>query len=323
MIKEILRKVASTIPYDERLKFHDHSKLTPDQRISKSDTLNFYSSVHNIGNYTPIMGIHKFLNKDLDVWCVHDRNIDWTFINKNYKRIIIGGAGLFCYGFDHFWEQIYSECKIPFIIWGVGGCFPKNKKLHSTVDNSILKKATAKADLINLRDNLSANLINRENIIIAPCPTIYYMNDLRSKIKPNKKILYSSHEELLSTQEKLKVTTLLKNKVQFGFTDNIQKKYFGLEKVLNKYLNSNHVITTRLHGAIIAYGLGIPYTAISFDYKVDEFHKLYGNGVLVNSIDDLMDSDFSRDKISYELLEPDLKTFNLFGQKVVDWMSAN
>jgi polysaccharide pyruvyl transferase WcaK-like protein len=53
------------------------------------------------------------------------------------------------------------------------------------------------------------------------------------------------------------------------------------------YQESDYVITTRLHGAIIAYAFKRPYIAISFDPKVAAFNKLYGGGVCITSINEL------------------------------------
>jgi polysaccharide pyruvyl transferase WcaK-like protein len=320
MINPYLHKILNTLPYDERTKFRDFSIIKSKDRISKSQILNFYSSVDNIGNYTPVLGIHQLLNKDLDTWCAHDKNIDWNFINQNYKKIIVGGAGLYHVSFTNFWNELNKKCKIPFIVWGVGGIFPKDGDILSNVDSKLLVEVHKKADLINVRDDISANIINSDNIDIAPCPTIYYLNSLRhKKVNNNNNILYSSHEELLNAQDKKVVENFLGLKSKYLFTDNIQYKYFGLNRVLNKYYKSNHVITTRLHGAIIAYGLGIPYTAISFDNKIEEFNRLYGNGIIIKDIRDLSDSTFDYQNININEFEPDLSGINKFADKVKRW----
>lgn len=320
MINPYLHKLLTALPYDERTKFRDLSIIIPQDRFAKSKILNFYSSVDNIGNYTPVLGIHQILNQNLDTWCAHDKNIDWAFINENYERIIIGGAGLYHVSFNDFWDGINKKCNIPFIVWGVGGIFPKAGELQCNVNHKTLFEVHKKADLINLRDDISADLINSENVDIAPCPTIYYLNSLRNKKVKNKNILYSSHEELLNADDKKVVEKFLDLKSKCLFTDNIQYKYYGLNRVLNKYYKSNHVITTRLHGAIIAYGLGIPYTAISFDNKIEEFNRLYGNGTVIKDIRDLSDSTFDYQNININEFEPDLYGINKFADKVKRWV---
>ena len=53
------------------------------------------------------------------------------------------------------------------------------------------------------------------------------------------------------------------------------------------YQKSDFVVTTRLHGAIIAYAFKRPYIAISFDPKIAAFHKLYGGGVCITQLSQL------------------------------------
>lgn len=157
-------KILRRIPYDERIQFNDLSKVKPKKRKQKSRILNFYSSVDNIGNYTPLLGIHKLAGEEFDAWCIHSRRIDWEYINKNYDGVIIGGAGLIGYGFTNFWVEYNDKCNLPTIIWGVGGLFQKDINQKQNVDSLILKKAFAKCDLINLRDDLSANYVDAKNV---------------------------------------------------------------------------------------------------------------------------------------------------------------
>jgi polysaccharide pyruvyl transferase WcaK-like protein len=68
----------------------------------------------------------------------------------------------------------------------------------------------------------------------------------------------------------------------------VQTPEQGLEDIIrNYYCRSELVIATRLHGAITAYGLGIPYLALPGDEKVREFHRLFGGGKLFNNMDEL------------------------------------
>ena len=53
------------------------------------------------------------------------------------------------------------------------------------------------------------------------------------------------------------------------------------------YQDCDYVVTTRLHGAIIAYAFKRPYIAISFDPKITAFNKLYGGGVCISDLNQL------------------------------------
>ncbi|NJW53445.1 polysaccharide pyruvyl transferase family protein [Salinimicrobium oceani] len=310
------------IPYDERIKFRDLSKKRVNTRFAKSKILNFYSSNNNIGNYTPVLGIQKLLNQEYDVWCAHQQ-VDWDFVNTNYEKVIIGGAGLFHLSFENFWKDFTRECKIPAIVWGVGGIFPKDRSLKASVNNKVLKTALRKCDLINLRDDLSADYVDLPNIHISQCPTISYVDGVQNNRQKPKGVLYSSHEELLNQKEKNIVNKFLVDNVDFMFTDNIQYQFCGMNRILDKYLKSKLIVTTRLHGAIIAYGLGIPYLAISFDEKVDEFYRLYGNGFLVKSLEDLNNADVEYILNNAQDQIPDLTLVHEFSNEVLIWTRDN
>ena len=268
---------------DRRTTFRDLARIDPSQRRAASPVINFYSSVHNIGNYLPLLGIHGMLGADPDVWNIHHKGLDFEFVNRNYRAAIIGGAGLLERGFEPFWERFARECRIPAIVWGVGTCAP-DRNGSKGVDPSIFARAAPKCALINVRDDLTAEYYGLRDASITPCPTIVYVEHfLQASPKRDGFILYASHEELLDRQEKDLIHERLRSSLgEFRMTDNIQRPLEGLEDIIrNYYCRSRLVITTRLHGAIIAYGLGIPYVAIPRDEKLRAFHRLYGNGRLL------------------------------------------
>lgn len=313
--KRMKGALISSFPYDERTIFRDLSKIKVERRTAKSKILNFYSSNNNIGNYTPVMGIRHLLDDEFDTWCAH-RNVDWNFVNSSYDKVIIGGAGLFHKSFENFWVDFINYCKVPSIVWGVGGIFPKDSTLEASVGSKILNEALRRCDFVNLRDNLSANYVNLENIHISPCPTVALLEEHKLQKKVTNQLLYSSHEELLNAQEKENLKKILDENVSYVFTKNIQTRFNGLNRILDQYKKSKLVITTRLHGAIIAYGLGIPYLAVSFDNKIDEFHTLYGNGKLVKNLKELKEIDLEDLLENSSPQEPELSAVEFFAKKI-------
>ena len=104
-------------------------------------------------------------------------------------------------------------------------------------------------------------------------------------------------------------------------TDNIQTKSCGLDHIIKDYYcASNLVITTRLHGAIIAYGLGIPYIIIARDEKLRSFHQRYNNGFMVESIEELQSVIKNQPPIDLQPIEyePVLE----FGRQAREWVEA-
>ncbi|MBD2480627.1 polysaccharide pyruvyl transferase family protein [Planktothrix sp. FACHB-1365] len=307
---------------DRRCKFYDLSQIPSQQRVARSPILQFYSSVDNIGNYLPVLGIQKMLNLTTDTWNAYDQNIDFDFINTHYKGIIIGGAGLLYRSFNRFWEQVLIGCKIPLIIWGVGVCLPDGEK-DAGADIKILKKIVSRCDLMNVRDDVTADYYNFPNASIAPCPTIAYLDGFRSQMNlGNYQVLFSSHDGLVSAEEnKELMKVVIRVTPKFEYTDNIQYPCLGLEDIITQsYMNSRVVVTTRLHGAIIAYGLGIPYLAIPRDEKLRDFYRLYGNGLTVQNVQELEEA--LKQGWLPELHPIALKPVLEFGKKAQQWVTA-
>lgn len=292
-MNQALWKIASSLNsrffhHDRRIVFRDLARIQPSQRTAETPIINFYSAVGNIGNFTPVLGIRQMIGSEPDTWNIHDRSMDFGFINRHYSCAIIGGAGLLDKGFDPFWDKFARECTIPAVIWGVGMCAP-DAVAEKGVDRQIFARAAAKCDLINVRDDLTADHYRLQTASITACPTIVYVEKFLKSRKNTGRVLYSSHEELVSSGERDAIRRSLTVALgRIEFTDNIQRPLRGLEDIIRSaYCRSRLVVTTRLHGAIIAYGLGIPYIALARDEKVRAFHRLHGNGVVTETIGDL------------------------------------
>jgi len=316
-LKARIAKVFSR--FDRRCRFYDLSKIKPSLRESRNDIIQFYSSANNIGNYLPVLGIRKMISMDTDTWCMHDENVDFDFINHSYKGIIIGGAGLLNKCFQPFWEIMGKECKLPVIIWGVGGCFQDGQN-KTNIDINIAKKVLNKCDLINLRDNITANFYGLSDVHFSPCPTIAYLDDFKTKETFKRRILFSSHEQSVRQSETQSIRSVIKGvDKSYKYTNNVQRFRLGLDDILrNFYCSSRIVVTTRLHGAIIAYGLKIPYVAIPRDEKVRAFNRLYSNGITVEHISDLEEVLLNKEVKLTKSVRLDL--VYEFANRVRDWI---
>jgi len=273
---------------ERRKKFNDHAKIDPNHRTAHSDIIQFYSGVPNIGNYLPVMGIREELRIDTDLWSIHDPNIDWQFINRHYSWAIIGGAGLLNACFEPFWRQFAKYCNLPFVVWGVGVCLPDSDD-DPGVSKSAARPVLKEASLVNLRDDVTGSYYNLDSFYISPCPTVTYLKnyDMREAHKKGT-ILYSAHTDLVNNVEQDKLYNVVKSvSPNVEYTDNIERRLKNMKYIIDRYARSRLVVTTRLHGAIIAYALQKPYIAIPHDEKVRAFHRLYGNGVTAEGPKDL------------------------------------
>ena len=153
------------VGYD-RVRFRDPAAIPATERWQASAIINFYSTVHNIGNYLPVLGIRKMLNRGTDTWNMHDRSIDFHFVNRHYRCVIIAGAGLLDKRFEPFWCPFSRECRLPAVIWGVGLCSPDGVT-DNGVDRKVFRAAAAKCALINFRDDRTASSSPNRNTMLS------------------------------------------------------------------------------------------------------------------------------------------------------------
>lgn len=315
---------------DRRYKFNDLSKVNPKNRIVKSPILNFYCGTDNIGDLIPSLGIWETIGRDTDSWSIlksiRTQELDFDFINQNYKCIIIGGAGLFAKNLEPFWHQFVRECKLPSIIWGVGGAGFYGSGYQARKEYvKVVSQAAEKCDLVNIRDRYSAEIFNIQNASFSACPSIVYLQKCRKFKSDNSDVLlYSSHEPSMSPDEKNKIREILKEtEPNFVFTDHTQYSYLGLEQILQDYYaNSEFVLTTRLHGAIIAYGLGLPYLAINRAAKIEAFVTEYGNGLAIDNLDELESMLKHRKDLDFKMKPIAIQPILDFGDRAKDWISS-
>ena len=276
------------IRFQKLTKLNDISK---GERVVKSKILQFYSANRNIGNYTPVLGIHQMLDQELDVWNIHKSPVDWEFVHKNYEQVIVGGAGLLHSVFEKFWVDLDKNCKLPIIIWGIGVCLPDNDSVKG-VPKQVVQSVFSRAVYANVRDELTRDFYQLSaDISLTACPTLVHVANnfkVEVKVEDGKRILHSSHVDLEPTSTTPEIKKIIESAgYKYYFTENIETKKLPLKRILNMYQDCDYVVTTRLHGAIIAYAFKRPYIAISFDPKVAAFHKLYGGGVCITSVDQL------------------------------------
>ncbi|MGE0009499.1 MAG: polysaccharide pyruvyl transferase family protein [Candidatus Babeliales bacterium] len=307
---------------DRRCKFHDLSKVQKELRKPQSPIIQFYSSSDNIGNFLPILGIQEMLGISTDVWCMHDKDIDFDFINTHYKGAIIGGAGLLNSCFEPFWIKLRDNCTLPMIMWGLGICLPyKHGEFAAGVSKEIVQAVAKKCDLVNLRDLLTAQYYQLSYADISLCPTVIYLQKFKRNMNAEGLILYDSHSVSLGKEQTEKIISMLSQHIkELKVINNIQAKNFGLEDYINEYYcKSSLVITSRLHGAIIAYGLGIPCIMIPGDYKLNSFQETYGFGTCVSSAKECLDI-IATGNVPFGT-PLDLDPVRAFGQKACAWMA--
>ncbi len=287
-----LRRLAARLPGDRRVCFHDLSDPRTRGRSPRSRVLQLYSAHPNIGNYTPVLGIHALLGHAPDAWCAH-RPLDFDLLHRHYRCLIVGGAGLLHPVFEPLWRDLATSCRLPIAIWGVGGCFPDADRDGARTSGGICPSApevARRASLVNVRDDLSADRLGVAGTDIGICPTVEYLAQrFDASPKRRERVLYSAHRELVGDRESMALARCIRGRFAGAVvTDNVQSRWEGVHDLIRRrYRPSRLVVTSRLHGAIIAWGLGIPWVALARDEKLRAFGRLYGGGVACDDLERL------------------------------------
>ena len=273
--------------FDRRTWCRDLSEIAPAHRRPVSSVLQFFSANHNIGNYTPVLGIHDMLGQRLDTWNVHKRPIDFDFINDRYRGLIIGGAGLLDPCFEPFWHELFEHCRLPMIIWGVGGCWPHDRPVSRSM-RDVASEVGRLCELINVRDTRTADFFGLTSADVSPCPTIAWLRRFREDACP-RTVLLAEHQTLVPGVDRRSIERMVRQvAADYLHTLNYQQPDFGLVDLIRyRYLPASRVVTTRLHGAIIANGLGIPYIALACDEKLSVYAREWGGGRLVHAAEEI------------------------------------
>ena len=305
-----------SIPFDRRMTFRDMHWMHQRLRSSASPILQFYSSNPNIGNYLPVAAIQQMIGMETDTWSMH-YTVDFDWVNANYRAIIVGGAGLFAKAFTPFWHAFDQHCRLPAVIWGVGVCLPDLNAPSTGVPRELVKRAAKRCDLINVRDTLTATHYGLA-ADVAPCPTVVYL-DRFTATPQSGHVTLAQHDGLATASEHLQIANSLRQVgLDVNITDNVQRPRRGVDDIIRTYARQSVTISTRLHGAIISYGLGIPYVAVDHDAKIRAFQQEFGGGVLARA----GEAASAAQEITGQYVFPDTASVHAFGRKGREWASA-
>lgn len=308
--------------------FLDLAKEPAHKRVARSKIIQFcYTAEKNIGDYLPTLGIRMMMGTHTDLWNLQDKNIDFEFINRNYSCGIIGGAGILSKRSEHFYKRLLQECTIPLIIWGVGMCLPFGKhQITDGISAPTMQVLKQRCSLINVRDTMTKEYYGLDAAWVAVCPSLMYVRQFTRFVdRAATKILFVSHDENVPAPESAQIFQIIKacdpNAVRINNCFTQGKTVHEIAKIIkDHYCTSGLVVTTRLHGAIIAYSLGIPYIAIEFDKKVGAFHQTYGNGLLAKNVGELALLLAQKDTIVLKPIEYD--GVKSFGFRAREWAAA-
>ena len=204
--------------------------------------------------------------------------------------IIIGGGGLMMDYFEGFWEGFRSIAdRVPFALWGVGCC--DLKRDNTSVSKDLMTAIVRQSRLCVVRDRLTWDFFSSRSLPDpVPCPSL---SVIERRERPGKGLLHAVHAGIVDTETYQEICRLLKELAEesgrpyWETRNRIEPNARNLQLELEKYSNCDVVISSRLHGCIIAVGMGKKLIALSGDRKIDHFMDSAGLKEWVLEIDDI------------------------------------
>jgi hypothetical protein len=194
--------------------------------------------------------------------------------------IVIGGGGLFMDYFLPFWEEFGPiAARVPFCIWGVGCC--DLKRYESRPPLQLLEDIIWRSKLCIVRDELTRSFFS-ECRLPPPvaCPTV---NAVPSAAGEGKCLLHVDHYDSVGAENYERMVAIggqfaARTGRTYRQTNNLVSAGHNgaLRKTLDLYASSDLVLTSRLHGCIIALAMGRRVLVVSGDRKVESFMEAAG-----------------------------------------------
>ena len=237
-----------------------------------------FANRSNAGDWLSAKAIQSLLRSP-----VEEHLCDEPFVPETLRRlsaagpddlVIIGGGGLFMDYFTPFWEGFSSIApKARFAIWGAGYCDLKHEETR--IAPTLIREVAARAKVCAVRDELTQRHLQTPNTEVAPCPSMLAV--------PNPKesgwgILHSVNFTTAGSQAYEAMQKFAKDFAQetdrpFRETNNRIEagSQSDLENCLQLYEDADVVLSSRLHGCILAVTKGRRLVAVSGDRKIESF----------------------------------------------------
>lgn len=244
-----------------------------------------FANRSNIGDWLSAKGIQKLLSPLEITECL----CDVPFIDDTMQQlaaatekdlIVIGGGGLLMDYFIPFWEAFQPvAARVPFCIWGIGYC--DLKLAHSLPPGNLITGIINKSKLCIVRDELTRLYLPDCNLpALVPCPSI---NVIEQVSIIGKDIL---HVDNYTTAGEAAYEAMCaagkdfanQHQIIYSHTNNriTKDSEKEMEQILSLYRQSGYVLSSALHGCIIAVAMGLKVLAVSGDRKIEGFMESVG-----------------------------------------------
>jgi hypothetical protein len=260
-------------------KYHNLTRMHQAQ-----PTCYIFADATNVGDRTSALGVQALVGRPgMELFAARAgletcfQTLDWLQRNRPMAKIYIGGGGLLQECFVPFWQRLL-ETKLRFVLFGVGANQIAGERGLPPQD--LMRRIATRAVAVHVRDSWSKGLLefgqDRE-VTVGVCPAVNY---LASKYRS---VSTAAKTHLLHVVHPVDIRLaggdpdVIRGRVRscaallglvYDETDHIRQ---GLDGLCARYLRARAVVSSRLHGCIFSYALGVPFLPIITDRKSDAF----------------------------------------------------
>lgn len=245
-----------------------------------------FANKSNAGDWLSALGIQRLLGLS----GVQEHFCDDVFLDETFAKlaaassddfILIGGGGLFMDYFIPFWRRFLQIGeRVPFCLWGVGLC---DMKLQSSrAPSELIQELASRARLCVVRDSMTREFLALPSVPgPVPCPTFAALD--ASPSRGLHRLLHVDHYDNVGSNIYEQMVRIAEQFAEdtgrtYRQTNNlVPADHRGaLRTVIELYASADVVLTSRLHGCIIALATGRPVLAVSGDRKIESFMSSAG-----------------------------------------------
>jgi len=194
--------------------------------------------------------------------------------------VIIGGGGLFMDYFVPFWEGFRELAhRVPFCLWGVGYCDLKREP--SLAPDALLRDMIGAARLCHVRDQLTRDHLSPCALgPPVPCPSILMVEHPQQS---GHGLLHvdnytTAGDDVYEVMDACSRQFAHETGRPYRQTNNriLPDDERALAEALQRYADADLVLSSGLHGCVIAVAMGRPVLAVSGDWKIESFMEAAG-----------------------------------------------
>lgn len=242
-----------------------------------------FANRSNAGDWLSAKGIQSLLKRPVIEHLCDEPFVDATIAELSQAGpadfILIGGGGLFMDYFIPFWEKFKAiSSKVPFGIWGAGYCDLKRE--NSRPPAALLREIIGRSRFCYVRDELTRKHLGIPALPApVPCPSIEILQPTAEKGNGLLHVdnLTTAGEDVYETMDRLCREFAERTGRPYRKTNNRHEgTEASLKSVLRYYEKSEFVVSSALHGCVIALGVGRKVLAVSGDRKIEAFMDAMG-----------------------------------------------